>query len=238
MSLINDRKEEEEKLVPIISRIRNEYCGKAFNNHKKLSLLNLKMESLPRDMVESLEMCAKFSQILGLEDINENTLLIRSTELLMKEHQIHEKQFEIKLKGIKVKKILKDLENQTLAIKRMCGKALDDNENFDRQNEKKVASIAFLQNKLKSYNEQVTKLDITIAEIQPSVDLKEIVECHEQMKSMDEEIKGLQNKLDWYRNLPPNMILAEEKLKGEKSKLEECEEELSNFVDNYAQLFK
>ncbi|XP_046385980.1 uncharacterized protein LOC124155868 [Ischnura elegans] len=225
--------EEIDKILPRFVRLKDEYDGIVARNLQKLSLLGLSISSLPKDIRESLEISAKFAQILGLEYLNKNSLMIRNSELLLAEHEVHEKQFEKKLNAIKVKKVLKDLEELTALIKRMCERSLDDFEAFLENEREKSSSVAFLEEKMKHYSQTLKTLDETICEADPKVNLKEVMECHENIKSMDEEIRTLKLKLDRYKDLPPNVILAKEKLTEEKLALQKLEEEVESAIEDH-----
>ncbi|KAG8225459.1 hypothetical protein J437_LFUL004460 [Ladona fulva] len=197
-----------------------------------LENLNLGEKKLPYRSKALLESCSKCCQILGLNELNHTNLLLKKADLMleMKECDDTISKFE----EYKLDLILSHLQEQNAAMESDTGKGIfveviETLENVTGKNQ-------FYKEKIRNYEEKIRELEAKIPKCDIELNFDTVLENDARIKSMNEEIKSLSLKLADPVKLPPNMILAKERLKQAKDELEKVKLELSSKIENVVKL--
>lgn len=189
-----------------------------------LRILQLEPRSLPNHIKEGFDKVSLVLKAEGLPHVDKTSLNIvkQRKNLQEMEKNIFEKEMNMKLKLLVMK-------TTSLEKKINCLQMSIDNVDDIVQNAKKDAEDSYSQNtfmtmKLKEYNQTLEKLEANLNNMR-DIDLEPemILEKYKQYINMTEQVVKLDQFLDQYNDLPPDLLQAKILLENKQKEYEELE---------------
>ncbi|KAK2580667.1 hypothetical protein KPH14_007770 [Odynerus spinipes] len=198
-----------------------------------LHMFLLEPKSLANDIKEEFDKVSLVLKAEGLPCINKTSLDIvgRRKNIQELEKDIFEKEMNMKLHFLVTKAT--SLEKKINCLQQSIDNANNIIHNLKKDTEDSHSQHIFMSMKLKEYNQALEKLETDLQNMHVmDLEPERILEKYKQYVNMTEQVVKLDEFLDQYKDLPPNLLQARLFLKNKQEEYEKLQNIFLQFKES------
>uniref|UniRef100_A0A7N0VFB9 HAUS augmin-like complex subunit 1 n=1 Tax=Kalanchoe fedtschenkoi TaxID=63787 RepID=A0A7N0VFB9_KALFE len=187
-----------------------EYRSQAVRIREILESVGLAQDSLPSNVVSSVQVLANVANLLNIRDTELSSFLIAISDISLRKTGVDEKRAKVQ----KESKVLLDYTRKAIArltyLKRMLAQLEDDVAPCEAQTENWKTNLAVVASKERQYLQQHANYTESLQRLgyTPEISHGILVEMVEHKKEIEKKTKTMLDTLRSYQDLPPDKALA------------------------------
>ncbi|CAM8912646.1 unnamed protein product [Rhodiola kirilowii] len=211
-----------------------EYRSQAARIREILESVGLAQDSLPSNVVSSVQVLANVANLLNIRDTELSSFLIAIADISLRKTGVEEKRAKVR----KESKILLDYTRKAIArltyLKRMSTQLEDDVAPCEAQMENWKTNLAVMASKERQYLQQHANYKESLQRLGYTPDISHgvLVEMAEHKKELEKKTKPILDTLRSYQDLPPDKALAALAIEDKKRQYAEAEKYLEDVLQS------
>ncbi|XP_050228234.1 AUGMIN subunit 1 [Mercurialis annua] len=211
-----------------------EYRAQAARIRELLENVGLAQESLPSNVVGSVQVLANVANLLNIRDTELSSYLVAMGDISLRKTGVEEK----RAKAQKDSKILLDYTRKAIArltyLKRTLAQLEDDVAPCEAQMENWKTNLAVMASKERQYLQQYSNYKAVLNRVgyTPEISHGVLVEMAEHRKELEKITKPIMDTLRSYQDLPPDKALAALAIEDKKRQYAAAEKYLGDVLQS------
>ncbi|KAK9289037.1 hypothetical protein L1049_017508 [Liquidambar formosana] len=209
-----------------------EYHSQAARIREILENVGLAQESLPPNVVSSMQVLANVANLLNIRDTELSSFLVAMGDISLRKTGVEEKRAEVQ----KESKILLDYTRKAIArltyLKRTLAQLEDDVAPCEAQIENWKTNLTIMVSKERQYLQQYANYKALLNRVgyTPEISHGVLVEMAEHRKELEKKTKPILDTLRSYQDLPPDKALATLAIEDKKRQYTAAEKYLEDVL--------
>ena len=203
---------------------KKEYVAETLRLDETLQKLGMNHSNFKRTTQEDLERLALVTDGTGADEFTTSAVLLTWSKLKCKIREIEKLQEAEDEALTKTTKQIKMLIQKLESFNQVSASLKEQEPNYEGVILYEKERIKNFNKKLPEYNNRAYLQEMKLKGVDENLYHHKIVETYSTLKALKEQLQSKQEQLDSYKNLPPNMSLAKEKIQEAEEDLKKLEE--------------